>query len=88
MYYYQLEWIKDLEDRFGSAYDPSFIPVLYADWIDWEVSIWIYILEKDGHFYILKGGDNPGRSCPDTWDPELTSEEDALEEIMYLENAD
>ena len=44
-------WQRDLQEIYGDKYDPEYIPIIHADWQDYEE--WLYVLEKDGQHYVL-----------------------------------
>lgn len=55
----QTRWQKELGEIFGAAYDPEFIPVWHAGWIDYEECGWIYVLERSGTYYVQQGSLDP-----------------------------
>lgn len=46
-------WQQDLQEIYGDKYDPEYIPIMHADWQDYEECGWLYVLEKDGQHYVL-----------------------------------
>lgn len=52
----QVRWQRELAEIFGVAYDPGFVPVWHAAWSDYEECGWIYVLERDGRYFVQEGG--------------------------------
>lgn len=46
-------WQRDLQEIYGDKYDSEYIPIMHADWQDYEECGWLYVLEKDGQHYVL-----------------------------------
>lgn len=78
----ELEFIQSLP-----GYDPSFEPIHYDEWSDYEESGWLCILRKDGQLYTMQGGHCVMASSDyvDTFSPHPVSEEEALEDMLLFE---
>ena len=69
-----------------TGWDPSYKVVFHASWSDYEESGWIAIMENGHRFYSQTGGycvmaDNG----EDRWDPQLISEDEAIELMLEWE---
>ena len=77
----------DVNEEFGiTGWDPSYEVVFRACWSDYEENGWIVIMKKGHRFYSQTGGycvmceDNTDR-----WDPQLISEDEAIELMLEWE---
>ena len=66
--------------------DYTFQIVYYGDWSDYEESGYMFVLEKDGQYYIQQGGYSVmAEDNTPYWDPWPCTEEQALKEMLDWE---
>lgn len=86
MTYEQWQWAQELRELFPAEYDDAYVPIWHAGWSDYEECAWVYVLEKDGVYYVLDyaysvmAEDNTMR-----WDPYVVSYERLCEILIDWE---
>lgn len=82
----EYEWErKNILERLP-GYDPSFVPIHYAAWNDYEEHAYMFILRKDRQLYLLNfhhcvlAQDNH-----EYWDPIPVNNDEALEWMLEWE---
>jgi hypothetical protein len=79
-------WQQDLMDAYGDNYDPEYIPIMHAGWQDYEECGWLYVLQKDNQYYVLKyaysvmSDDNTAY-----WEPYAVNEDQLWEILLEWE---
>lgn len=84
----QLEWIEDLTEQFGDAYDTSYMPIMYAGWSTHEEYAEVYVLQRDNTYYLLELGHNVFGHSAHAWNPQPVSQDQALDAVLFMLDLD
>lgn len=71
------------------GYDPTYVPIYHGQWSSYEENGWVYLLEREGRYYLLRGGYSVmAETHPDpVFDVEEISFEEAVAEMTSMEEA-